>query len=48
MPWQDGIQGDWDGTGEADLASVSVAAQQKIEIGMSGLTINLRRMRKEN
>src|SRR6266511_6429522 len=48
VPRQDRIQSDRDGTGEADLASVGMTAQQQIEIGMGSLAVDLRRMGKEN
>ena len=42
------FQSERNGPGETDLASVGMAAQQQIEIGMRSLAVDLRRMGKEN
>src|ERR1700682_2449219 len=43
-PWQHRLQLDRNGSRKTKLATVRMAAQQQIEIGMGSLTINFRRM----
>src|SRR5713101_6978362 len=46
--WQRRLQFDRNPPGKTELATVRVATQHQFEIGVGSLTINFRRMRKQN
>ena len=47
-PREDRIERDRDGAGQANLAAMSMAAQQQAEPGMRRLAVDLRRMRQQD
>src|ERR1700693_4728301 len=48
MPRQNRIQRDRNRTGQANLTSVGVAAQEQFEVSVRRLAVNLRRMREQD